>query len=95
MRRAGPWLIAAAIAFAAAAYAVDRFGYELCHRGLPLALLALATPVIGAMAGLAALVWRSRAWTLAIALAAVAANAYYIALALHTAMGVGFLSCGA
>ena len=94
MRRAGPWLFAAAILCAIAAYAVDRFGHELCHRGLPLAPLAAGIPIVGAMAGLATLLRRSRAWAMAIALAAVAANAYYVTLALHTLTGIGFLSCG-
>ena len=94
MHGARPWLLAAAILCAAAAYAIDRFGYELCHRGLPLALLAAGTPIAGALAGLAALSRRSRTWVMAIGMAAVAANVYYFGMAMHALMNVGFLSCG-
>ena len=94
MRNAGPWLLAAATACAIASYGIDRFGYELCHQGLPLVLLTIVTPVAGAITGLAAVLHRSRIVVLAIALAAIAANAYYLAMALHTLMGAGFASCG-
>jgi hypothetical protein len=94
MRRSGPWLLAAAILCVAAAYAVDRFGYELCHRGLPLGLLAVCTPIAGALAGLAALWGRPRTWVMAIASAAVAANVYYLAMAMDVLANAGFLACG-
>jgi hypothetical protein len=94
MRSAAYWLLAAAIVCVAASYGIERFGFELCHQGLPLALLAIGTPVAGAITGLAALLHRPRVYILVIGLAAVAANAYYLARALHTLMGAGFASCG-
>ena len=77
-----------------ASVAIDRFGYELCHRGLPLASLMLGTPTVGAVAGLAALSKRSRAWIVAIKAAAIGVNAWQLASALIVMFGIGIATCG-
>ncbi|HSW82632.1 MAG TPA: hypothetical protein VLH12_04115 [Usitatibacter sp.] len=92
--RAVPWLLALAIACAIASFAIDRFGYELCHRGLPLASLTVATPIVGAIAGLVAFFRRSRAWVIAIKVAALAVNGWQLASALIVLTGVGIATCG-
>jgi len=89
-----PWLLALAIACAMAGFAIDRFGHELCHRGLPLASLMIGTPIIGAVAGLAALLKRSRAWVVAIKVAAIGVNAWQLASSLMVMAGVGIATCG-
>jgi hypothetical protein len=92
--RAAPWLLALAIACASASFAIDRFGYELCHRGLPLAGLTVGTPIVGAIAGLVALLKRSRAWVVAVKVAALALNAWQLASALIVMAGIGIAACG-
>jgi len=92
--RAAPWLLALAIACAIASFAIDRFGYELCHRGLPLAGLTVGTPIVGAIAGLVALLKRSRAWVVAAKVAALAVNAWQLASALIVMAGIGIAACG-
>ena len=92
--RAAPWLLALAIACASASFAIDRFGYELCHRGLPLAGLTVGTPIVGATAGLVALLKRSRAWVVAVKVAALAVNAWQLASALIVMAGIGIAACG-
>jgi hypothetical protein len=87
-------LVALAIACAMASLAIDRFGYELCHHGLPLAFLMVGTPIVGAIAGLAALFRRSRAWVVAIKVAALGANAWQLVSALIVATGIGIAACG-
>jgi hypothetical protein len=87
-------LLALAIACAMASFAIDRFGYELCHRGLPLAALMIGTPILGVMAGLAALFKRSRAGFIVVKLLAVGMNAWQLASALIVATGVGIAACG-
>ena len=93
-QRAGPWLLALAILCALASHAIDRFGHELCHRGLPLAFLTLGTPGLGVVAGAAALFQRSRAWILAIKVTAVGVNAWQLVSAVIVATGVGIAACG-
>jgi len=92
--RADPWLLALAIACAIASFAIDRFGYELCHRGLPLAALTVGTPIVGAIAGLVTLFKRSRAWVVAVKVAALAVNAWQLASALIVMAGIGIAACG-
>ena len=91
--RAVPWLLLLAIACAMASFAIDRFGHELCHRGLPLASLTLGTPIVGVVAGVVALFTRSRAWVVAIKIAAVGVNAWQLASALIVVAGVGIAAC--
>jgi len=92
--RAAPWLLALAIACASASFAIDRFGYELCHRGMPLASLTVGTPLVGVIAGLVTLFKRSRAWVVAIKVAALALNAWQLASALIVVAGIGIAACG-
>ena len=92
--RAALGLVVLAIVCAMASFAVDRFGHELCHRGLPLATLTLGTPIVGVLAGLAALFTRSRAWVVAIKVAAVGVNGWQLASALIVVTGVGIAACG-
>lgn len=93
--RRSAWLLALAILCAIASYAIDRFGHELCHQGLPLAVLAVGTPFVGMFAGVAALFHRLRIWLHTAQVAATAINAYQLFLALSVLKGVGYLSCGA
>jgi hypothetical protein len=92
--RASSWLLALAIACAMASLAIDQFGHELCHRGFPLASLTLGTPIVGALAGLAALFNRSRAWLVAMKVAGVAVNAWQLVSAVIVMTGVGIAACG-
>jgi len=92
--RAMSWLIALAIACAFASFAIDRFGHELCHRGWPLASLTVGTPVVGAIASLVALFKRSRAWVVAVKVAALAVNAWQLVSALIVVAGIGIAACG-
>jgi hypothetical protein len=92
--RSAPWPLALAIACAIASFAIDRFGYELCHRGMPLASLTVGTPIVGVIAGLWALFKRSRAWVVAVKVAALALNAWQLASALIVVAGIGIAACG-
>jgi hypothetical protein len=87
-------LLALALLCAIASFAIDRFGYELCHRGLPLASLTVGTPIVGAMTGFATLFKRSRAWVVAVKVAALAVNAWQLASALIVVAGIGIATCG-
>ncbi len=88
------WPLALAIACAIASFAIDRFGHELCHRGLPLAALTVGTPIVGAIASLVALLRRSRVWIGAIKLVALGVNAWQLASALIVLTGIGIAACG-
>ena|SRR5438270_7796317 len=92
-RVAGGILLALAALCAGLAKVVDRFGYELCHRGLPLETLVLAIPALGLGGAIAALFLKPGP-TLALAqLMAAAANGYYLVLALIVINGVGMAPC--
>jgi len=86
-------LLALAIVCAIASCGIDRFGYEACHRGLPLAALMIGTPLAGMLAAAAAFIKRSRAWLVAITLAAFAVNGVQLATAIVVMTGVGIASC--
>jgi hypothetical protein len=76
-------------------FAIDRFGYELCHRGLPLASLTVGTPDRRCRSRVSwALFKRSRAWVVAVKVAALALNAWQLASALIVVAGIGIAACG-
>ena len=92
--RAAAWLLALALVCAMASFGIDRFGHELCHRGLPLACLMLGTPIVGAIAGLVALSRRSRMSVVVVNVVLVGVNGWQLASALIAWTGVGIAACG-
>ena len=92
-RAVGTWLLGLAILCAIASYGVERFGYELCHRGMPLAALTLGTPIVGTLAGVASLFSRARPWFTVAKIAWLVVNGYQLVLALVIVMGVGIAPC--
>jgi hypothetical protein len=87
-------LLALAIACPVLAYLADRYSYELCHRGLPLAALLVSIPVVGAMAGLGSMFYRAPVSLLFVKLCVTAANACQVVIALLMLTGVGIAACG-
>jgi len=87
-------LLAISILCALAGWGVDRFGHELCHRGVPLSVAMLAAPIAGSIASLASLRRGARAWMTALAMVALAVNAWYLWIAVAAMTGPGILSCG-
>ena len=85
--------LALAVACAILGFVVERFGYELCHRGFPLATLVVAIPAVGAIAGLASLFRRSRLALAVLKVAALAVNSYHLVMAFIVLTGVGIISC--
>ena len=91
MKRFG--LLAVALLFAIGSFAADRFGYELCHRGIPIAWVALGLPVLGLAAAFTSFLQRPRGWTSYANIAAAGANLFFLVVAVGEVMGRGFLSC--
>ena len=77
----------------AATYALDRFGFEVCHRGLPLGGLSVGTPFVGAASAAWALFHSGRMWVNALTVLLLIGNAWQFAAALLVLAGVGFASC--
>jgi hypothetical protein len=94
VKRAGTWLLALAIVCAIASYGVERFGYELCHRGLPLEALTMGTPIVGTLAAIASLFSWQGPWFTVAKIAWLAINGYQLVLAFVIVMGVGIAPCG-
>ena len=94
VKRAGTWLLALAIVCAIANYGVERFGYELCHRGMPLKALTMGTPIVGTLAAIASLFSRQGLWFTLAKVAWLLVNGYQLVLALVIVMGVGIAPCG-
>jgi hypothetical protein len=89
-----PLLLAAAVICAVASYGVDRFGYEVCHRGLPLGFLMVALPAAGIACAIVAMLARRKRATVALGAAMMLVNGYYAVLALAALGTVGVMSCG-
>ena len=86
-------LIGIAVLCAAAAWGADRFGHEICHRGIPLAALAMGAPAVGLASGFAAVAMRPPRWMFGMNTVFAALNIYFLTQAIRVAAGVGFLSC--
>jgi len=88
------WLLAVAALCVAASYALDRFGFEVCHRGLPLAALSIGFPLAGGACALWPVFHRKHAAIVAAAIVVLAANSWQLVTALLVLGGAGFVSCG-
>jgi hypothetical protein len=86
-------MLAVAVACAIAAYVAVRFDYELCHRGIPIAWVALGLPVAGLVAGLVSLIESARSWTGAANILVAIANVGLIVEVVAVMTGPGYLSC--
>ena len=86
-------LLAVAIVCAIAGFAADRFDYELCHRGLPIAWVVVGLPLVGLAAGIASFLQRRRGWTGAANILVALANMILIYRAVMAITGQGYLSC--
>lgn len=86
-------LLAVAIVCAIAGFAADRFDYELCHRGIPIAWVAFGLPVAGLAAGLASFMKRPRGLMSIVNIAVSGANLYFLIKAAMVIAGPGYLSC--
>ena len=58
-RRRGNALLGVAILFGVTSFFISRSSYELCHSGLPLALLGIVVPTLGASCAFVALFFSS------------------------------------
>lgn len=92
--KAGPLLLGASIVCIVVSHVFERFGYELCHRGFPLSVLIVVTPLLGAACGLWSVLYRSRGWVTVLKLASAAVNLYQFCLALILLTGIGIVACG-
>ena len=86
-------LLAVAIVCAIAGFAADRFDYELCHRGIPIAWVVLGLPLVGLAAGIVSFLQRRRGWTGAANMLVAIANVMLIYRAVMAITGQGYLSC--
>ena len=86
-------LLAVAIVCAIAGFAADRFDYELCHRGIPIAWVVAGLPLAGLVAGIASFLQRRRGWTGVANVLVAIANAYLVYRAVMAITGQGYLSC--
>ena len=86
-------LLAVAIVCAIAGFAADRFDYELCHRGLPIAWVVAALPLMGLAAGIVSFFQRRRGWMGAANMLVAMANVMLIYRAVMAITGQGYLSC--
>ena len=87
-------LIAGSMVLAIASWGVDRFGHELCHRGLPLGFLMVALPFAGVVCAVLAMLMRRSRWFVAIGAGAIMLNGYYAVIAVVVLTTVGVMSCG-
>ena len=86
-------LLAAAVVCAIAGFAVERFDYELCHRGIPIAWVAAGVPIAGLIAGLVAFMRRPRGGVSYVIILASGVNLFYLIKAVTAIVGRGYLSC--
>ncbi len=86
-------LLAVAVVCAIAGFAAGRFDYELCHRGIPIAWVAIGLPIVGLAAGPASFMKRRRGWTSILNIAAAGASLYLLFRAVMVIAGAGYLSC--
>ena len=86
-------LLAVAVVCAIAGFAADRFDYELCHRGIPIAWVVAGLPLAGLAAGAGSFLQRRRGWTVAANILAALVNVYLLYRAVLAIAGQGYLSC--
>ena len=92
--RAGPWLLGLSVTCAVVSFLTERYSYEVCHRGLPLAAMTVTVPVAGAVAGALSIFSRS-SLALVIGKVIVAGiNSYQVVVALLLITGTGIVACG-
>ena len=90
---AGPALIELSAVCVALAYLVDRFGYELCHRGFPLAALVIALPIVGLLSAIASLFFRPHSAMVVVKILLIAFAGYQALVAFILFTGVGIMPC--
>lgn len=86
-------LLAVAVVCAIAGFAADRFDYELCHRGIPIAWVAVGLPIAGLAAGFASFMLRRRGWSGVANILVAIANVNLLFRAAMVIAGAGYLSC--
>jgi hypothetical protein len=86
-------LLAVAVVCAIAGFAAVRFDYELCHRGIPIAWVAIGLPIAGLVAGVISFIQRHRSWTGLANIVAAIANAALLVEVVMVMQGAGYLSC--
>ena len=86
-------LLAVAVLCAIAGFAADRFDYELCHRGIPIAWLAIGLPAVGLATGFASFMLRRRGPAGVANIIVAIANVNLLFKAVMVIAGPGFLSC--
>jgi hypothetical protein len=86
-------LLAVAVACAIAGFVAVRFDYELCHRGLPIAWLALGLPAVGLVAGVTSFVLRHRGMNGVANVLVAIANLDLLFTAVTVMTGPGYLAC--
>ena len=89
----GPALVELSAVCIALGYLVDRFGYELCHRGFPLAALIISLPIVALVSGLASLFFRPHAAMIAVKIVLIVAAGYQALVAFILFTGVGIMPC--
>jgi hypothetical protein len=86
-------LLAVAVACAIAGFAAFRFDYELCHRGMPIAWLAVGLPIAGLVAGTMSFLLRRRGWVAVANILVAIANVNFLLRAVTVLTGPGYLTC--
>jgi hypothetical protein len=86
-------LVTVAALCALAGYATERFGYELCHHGVPLVATALAAPALGLAANALSVARRPPLSMFGLNTIIGGLNIYFVAHAIRIMAGVGYLSC--
>jgi len=91
--RSGAWLLGLSVTCAVLALFMERYSYELCHRGFPLTVLTVAVPVVGAVSGAASILFRSSLALAIIKVIAAALNSYQVVVAVLLLTGIGIVAC--
>ena len=90
----GLWLLAGSVLCEALSVAASPFGFELCHRGIPLGIPILALPIAGLIAAIGSLFLAPKAmWATATKIVAAVANALQLAAGAMIVAGPGLVSC--
>jgi hypothetical protein len=72
---------------------MERYSYELCHRGYPLAVLTVAVPAVGVVSGSVSMFFRSPLAVLMVKVIVAAINSYQVVVALLLITGTGIVAC--
>jgi hypothetical protein len=93
-QRRGNVLLGLAVLFAVASFSISQFSYELCHSGIPVSVLSIVAPSLGALCALSALFFPSSSTSItAIKAIVVAINLYLLGWAGILQTGMGVLNC--